>query len=830
MAKDGRDRSRAGASASPRRDRGETYSARPPASSSAAATSSGPDGDMAGTARMSSSSHSWWARATAPLAAALLLLVACEGAAEGRPPAVPAALDSALDRRDDPTVREARQALADGRPFLATQLLTPALDSPERRTADVVLLAATAAAAWEGWATVQRLLNGEPWLDAQFAGAGRELLARAALARGADSAAAAHAERAVGAAGSDVARGTRLVLLARALDRRDRLAAAADAYARAADLLPRSADWLRLRAAGVVADSARRQALYGAIGDSLVLGRVPLVEAQARERTGDFDGAARAYAATGDSAAALRTRLVAADSARRTDVLPELRASLARLVTERRGSSQARAAAELLRERFAPLSAGEELAVARTLAQSGPAELATRAYAAAARLSPASLDADDRLAWANLLFRVGRYDDAATHYARVPLTHARGGDAAYGRARAVLRDGRVSEARRLLRAIPASAPNDAAARALYLLADLATDEGRDDAARSAFRDLARRFPTSGVAARARFQAAIVAVASGQHHTAALELDTLARRYPRSAEALGALYWAGRSWARLGDSAQAAARWRDVVAREPLSYYAVLSARRLGGPWWAPAADAQPRPAYPDLAGALARVDELRDLGLDPEAEREIVRVAGAAQGAPARMVAPAAAFPARGLSSRGITLGTAALRAGAPADVRTYRTLYPLVHRDVLVAESAEHRLDPALVAALIRQESNFQAGARSPADARGLMQLLPSVGRSVARALDFPVWEDALLYQPDVNVRLGTAHLAGLVRQYDALPHVLAAYNAGGSRVPRWRAKRGAAADPELFAERIPYDETRDYVRIVERNRAIYTALYDWE
>ncbi|HEX6630578.1 MAG TPA: lytic transglycosylase domain-containing protein, partial [Gemmatimonadaceae bacterium] len=161
---------------------------------------------------------------------------------------------------------------------------------------------------------------------------------------------------------------------------------------------------------------------------------------------------------------------------------------------------------------------------------------------------------------------------------------------------------------------------------------------------------------------------------------------------------------------------------------------------------------------------------------------------------------------------------------------RTYRTIYPVVHRDVLAAEAAEHELDPALVAALIRQESNFQANARSAANARGLMQLLPSVGRGIARAMDFPVWEDALLYEPDVNVRLGTAHLASLMKEYDGvLPNVLAAYNAGGSRVTRWQRKTGADDDPELFAERIPYDETRDYVRIVERNRAIYRALYPW-
>ena len=778
---------------------------------------------------MPPSPHRPLARSLAAAATLLVLLAAaCDRPAEGRAPTPPTALDSALDRRDDPVVVDARRALADGRPYLATQLLAPALGASARRTPDVVLLAATAAAAWDGWSTVRQLLDGESWLDGQFDGAGRELLARAALARDADSAAALHAERAVAAARDDSTRGVRLALLARALDRRRDAARAAVAYADAARLLPGAADWLWLRAAVVSPDSAQRAPFYAAIRDSLVRGRVAVAEAQARERAGDLEGAARAWSAAGEPAAAIRALVASADTSGHEERLPALRDALVRLVADRSGTSHARAAAELLRERFAPLSASEELSVARSLALSGPADAASRAYATVQRLAPTTLTADDRLSWANLLFRLGRHDDAAAQYARVPIAHPRGGDAAYGRARAVLRAGRAGEARTLLRAIPASAPNDAAARALYLLGDLATDEGRDDAARSAFRDLGRRFPSSGVAARARFQAAIIAVADGEHRAAAAEMDTLASRYPRSADALGALYWAGRSYQRLGDSARAAARWRDLVAREPLSYYAVVATRRVGGAWWAPRADSQPRPAFADLDAGMRRVDLLRALGFDPEADREVARLASAADGSPARLLATAEAFQARGLSSRGISLGLAALRAGAPADRRTYRTIYPVVHRDVLAAEAAERELDPRLVAGLIRQESNFQASARSPADARGLMQLLPSVGRSVARSLDFPVWEDALLYQPDVNLRLGTAHLAALVRQYDELPHVLAAYNAGGSRVTRWRRK-GGADDPELFAERIPYEETRDYVRIVERNRAIYGVLYEW-
>jgi soluble lytic murein transglycosylase len=70
--------------------------------------------------------------------------------------------------------------------------------------------------------------------------------------------------------------------------------------------------------------------------------------------------------------------------------------------------------------------------------------------------------------------------------------------------------------------------------------------------------------------------------------------------------------------------------------------------------------------------------------------------------------------------------------------------------------------------------------------------------------------------------------HLADLARRYEEPAHLLAAYNAGGSRVARWREKRGVD-DPEMFTERIPFVETRDYVRIVQRNADLYRALYEW-
>jgi soluble lytic murein transglycosylase len=152
--------------------------------------------------------------------------------------------------------------------------------------------------------------------------------------------------------------------------------------------------------------------------------------------------------------------------------------------------------------------------------------------------------------------------------------------------------------------------------------------------------------------------------------------------------------------------------------------------------------------------------------------------------------------------------------------------IYPLIHEDALQAEAAEQRLDPSFVAAVIRQESNFNPGATSPAGARGLAQVMPELGERLARELNYPVWDPVLLYQPDVSIQLGAFHLRELLGVYDQRAHILAAYNAGRSRVERW-SKRIGVDDPEVFAERISFVETRDYVRIIQRNEEIYRALY---
>jgi soluble lytic murein transglycosylase len=751
----------------------------------------------------------------------LALAVACS-----RPDAAPAQSDNTLAPfagSREPAVTAAVVALASGRPWRATEILDSAYTSRAPRSPDVVLLSATAAAAWGGWSRVDRDLATAPWIDSLFEGRARELLARSALARGADSAARVHAERALRAAKTDRERGVREVLLARALDRQALGDSAAASYRRAAAHLPEISDWLELRAAGATADASRRQRDYARLSTPVARARVGPSEAQALERWRDFSGAARAYANMGEKAQSLRLQLLAdTTAATRTRTRREAFALLA----GNPSSTDARVAITLADSSLGPLSSAEQLTVARAANRAGLLARAASGFGSLDR----SLGAPDRYAYGVLLSRLGRDAEAAAQLARVPATAAVGPSAAYQRARALLRAGKGSTARTALRRVTQDFPRDTAvaAPALFLLADLATDDGRDADARSGFLEIARRFPTSVLAPSALFHAAIIAYAGGSFEAAARDFDALVQRYPRSVDASAARYWSGRARDRMGDRTRAAGQWRDVMGTDPLSYYALKSALRLGVSPWRPAPGPDSLAPQPELARATARAALLEQLGMNTEESFEYDAMVSAAGRSPDSMLAAADALHQRGELSRAMGLARRALAASATRDTRLFHLLYPLAFADVIRTEAKARQIDPALVAALIHQESSFNPHATSRAGAMGLMQVLPSVGAAISKSRGMVGFDRVLLYQPDVNVPLGMAHLDAMVRQYPRIEYALAAYNAGGSPVRRWRQKRGTE-DPELFVERIPYDETRDYVRILLRNQATYRVLYSW-
>jgi soluble lytic murein transglycosylase len=156
-----------------------------------------------------------------------------------------------------------------------------------------------------------------------------------------------------------------------------------------------------------------------------------------------------------------------------------------------------------------------------------------------------------------------------------------------------------------------------------------------------------------------------------------------------------------------------------------------------------------------------------------------------------------------------------------------WKLLFPQAYWSDLVANSQKNGLDPYLVASLIRQESEFNAGVVSHANAYGLMQLLPSVGKSMAKKQGMKGFNANQLLNPNVNLQLGTVNLHLVLDRFGGqAEYALAAYNAGDVPVRQWMAI-GDYKDIAEFVESIPYTETREYVQAILRNREIYRALY---
>jgi soluble lytic murein transglycosylase len=614
-----------------------------------------------------------------------------------------------------------------------------------------------------------------------------------------------------------------LVLHARELDRADSLEAARSAYEQGAQKLPQLSDWLYLRAAGVTADSGARAGYFAKLRTDVARDRVRWTDAIARERTRDFAGAIREYNALGARLDALRLRInPPADEASRTAA----RGELLSFISTSSNTPDVREAIDLFDKVFTTTTPAEELVIARAANKSGVPERAATAYAKAlgARLG----DVDDNVGYGAVLYRLRRYADADAQLARVTAPPKLAAAAQYQRARAQVALGNTEAGRSILRSITTRYPTDtSAASSLLLLADLATDDNRDQDARQTLNAMLKRFPTGRHATSARFRAGMIAYIQGDRRGAAAEFDSLVARDSNSTEALAAGYWAGRSFAALGDKTRSKARWRAIVASDPLSYYAVLAAKRLDTTLVASDRSPANYARVPAVDSAINRIAGLKDVGMDVEAGFENDRLFRDAMANTTRMIATAHALAGTDQASRSIALGRRALDEIGHSP-ENYRLYFPVLERETLISSSKENGLDPVLVAALIRQESNFNPLATSPAGARGLMQLMPAVGKTVADTKGIGPWDPELLYQPAINIKLGTAHLSGLAHRYPEVVKVLAAYNAGESRVEKWSSKAGAA-DPEVFTERIPFVETRDYVRTIIRNRAYYQALYPW-
>ena len=353
--------------------------------------------------------------------------------------------------------------------------------------------------------------------------------------------------------------------------------------------------------------------------------------------------------------------------------------------------------------------------------------------------------------------------------------------------------------------------------------------------------LAQHFPTNKNASAAHWRAGWLNYRLANFTDAEKMFDEQIRAFPGTPETASALYWRGRLYeAQDHDPARAAANYRTIVRVYQHFFYAQMARQRLTALGSTEAASAPDldeiktadlptlADSFPEDSPHLAKAKLLANAGLNDYIPREIAADPDSGSWS---ALAEAQIYASYGETYRAMRALKRALPGAASASIQSiplpyWHILFPEPYWTTIKAESAKNGLDPYLVASLIRQESEFNPSAISYANAWGLMQLLPSVGKSLARQEGMTHFETYQLLDPDTNIRLGTRYLKQVLDHFGGVPeYALAAYNAGDSRVEDWQAA-GPYSGIDEFVESIPFTQTREYVQAILRNIEIYREI----
>src|SRR5215212_9945803 len=517
------------------------------------------------------------------------------------------------------------------------------------------------------------------------------------------------------------------------------------------------------------------------------------------------------------------------------------------------------------------------------------AEAATSMPRLGSTLSPATVE--EAITRADRLYTAKKFADALTAYsdafAKFPPVattenQLRRGIAAYNARK-------TTDAVAALTAIPTSA-GETRAEALFYLAQTYARARQWEQARATAEELRRAFPTSnftpktfvalgqiaqdannqGVASY--FKRAAVNGFSSSIEVAQAQFDLSweahdAKNYSESSRMLTehlafyadkntdnrgrAGYWAARDSERAGKLAEARALYEAMQARYDANWYGYLAKIRLDvlsrttpAQTFPPdsivaraAANLQTVTIAEETAGPeedtrIIKADQSSNIGLDDWALKELGKAGETAPDSPKVNLAIARIYRSDDDNVRALNT----LRRSFPdysqmkpeeMTREQWDVFYPLAYWDIILQESKARSLDPYQVAGLIRQETIFATGARSGANAYGLMQVLVPTARLTARkyGVNREITVESL-YEPRLNIQLGTAYLRDQIDKFGRIEYVAAAYNAGPLRAVQWKASLPLEIDE--WAEAVPFKETRGYVQGVVRNRLQYLRLYD--
>ncbi|KPK89069.1 MAG: hypothetical protein AMJ94_13165 [Deltaproteobacteria bacterium SM23_61] len=409
-----------------------------------------------------------------------------------------------------------------------------------------------------------------------------------------------------------------------------------------------------------------------------------------------------------------------------------------------------------------------------------------------------------------------------------------------------VRSGREEEGLKSLSLLQAAYPRSPfLAQALYLKGTIHEDLDEPEKAFSAYQEVGEKFPQSPYRFAALWKAGWLAYRRNDPLAALQTWDQLKRMDPPSRWVEKVLYWGGKALEKNGRPREAEKEYARLSRDFPHSFYRQLMSLRGR----APTAGKKPFPALQDppllpfleikahSSGAktvhLEKGRLLTRMALLPLAAEELE--AAEEEGADleemwmeiSRLYREAEEYYRSNLLVR--KKFQLKPLSGQPSERERslYRLAYPVGNSSLVERYAQAHNLDPALLCALILEESRFHAQAVSPAGARGLMQVMPQTGKRIARKLKIRRFSGKQLFDPAVNIRLGSWYFASMLEEFGGKVHLaLAAYNAGPRAVRKWLADRGSSGDDE-FVENIPYRETRNYVIRVMGSAQVYRFLY---
>lgn len=422
----------------------------------------------------------------------------------------------------------------------------------------------------------------------------------------------------------------------------------------------------------------------------------------------------------------------------------------------------------------------------------------------------------------------------------------------------------VSAFRKILDRFPESEWAD---DALFLTGNIYREAGDVKKALTYYGRLAGEYSGSKFADSAIWWKAWANYVDGDYKKTELTLQELVNRYPRSFLVNQARYWQGRAAEKQQDFSRAVAYYERVLKKGPYTYYGNRAAERLASlevadttvkaehlfdpivPYEENTSSDDPLFSYDTGDGppvwteetkkllaaqpSFRKTFELMHLDMKKEAAIELWSLQGKLPRKRGALIGLSKAFFELGDYYRSLMLVLRnyeryleAPQDSAPEDL--WLLAYPQAYWESIQFYARKYKQDPYFIAAIMREESQFNTEALSPAGARGLMQVMPTTGEHVAKLIKARGFDRSKLFDSETSINIGTWYLGQIMKRFKGdMIFAAAAYNAGPDAVASWLTKNGNSRDREAFVESIPYMETRGYVKKVLRNYAEYKRIY---